>query len=142
MFKFSDTSQDRLNTCHKDLQTIMLVALALSDIDFGIAEGYRSVERQKQLYDDGKSQLDGINKLSNHNYAPSMAVDIYAYVNGKADYDPWNMSYLAGVILSTAKRLYESGRISHHVRWGGTWGKWKDGCNYDGFVDMVHFELI
>jgi peptidoglycan L-alanyl-D-glutamate endopeptidase CwlK len=142
MFKFSNASQEKLGTCHRDLQTVMLVALAHSDVDFGIAEGHRSPKRQNELYKQGKTQIDGIRDLSRHNHQPSIACDIYAYVNGKANYSDKNMAYLAGVILCTATRLYEARRIKHKVRWGGNWDRWQDGADYDGFVDMPHFELI
>ena len=142
MFKFSKTSLERLETCHRDLQTVMLVALAQSDIDFGIACGYRSVEDQQKAYREKRSQLDGVTRKSKHNSTPSMAVDIYAWVNGRANWNDKNLSYLAGVIMSTAKRLHDSRRIKHKLRWGGNWNKWDYACNYDGFVDMPHFELI
>ena len=139
---FSVKSNERLNTCHKDLQLIFREALKHTFIDFGIAEGHRSILRQRELYEQGLSQIDGFTKRSNHNYTPSMAVDIYAFVNGKANYDQYNLCYLAGVILETAKRLFEEGKVKYELRWGGNWGKWKSGCNHLGFVDMVHFELI
>ena len=45
-FEFSKTSKKRLRTCHKDLQLIMECAIAFSKVDFGIAEGHRSIELQ------------------------------------------------------------------------------------------------
>ena len=121
MHKFSGKSKERLETCHKDLQLIMTEAIQNSMVDFGIAEGHRSLERQKLLFDAGKSRIDGISKKGKHNYSPSLAVDIYAFVNGKASWDVSYLSYLGGVITATAAMLYEEGEISHKVRWGGNW---------------------
>ena len=140
--RFSDTSKERLATCHRDLQTVMNRAIEITDIDFGIACGRRTVQEQIKLYEQKKSQLDGITKKSKHNYEPSRAVDIFAYVDGKANYSEKNMAYLAGVILTVAKQLYRKGRITHQIRCGGNWGVWRNGMDYHGFIDLPHFEII
>ncbi len=71
MYKFSRTSASRLRTCHNDLQRIMNEAVAVSNIDFGIAEGHRSIEKQQQYYKEGKSKIDGVNKIGKHNLKPA-----------------------------------------------------------------------
>ena len=73
--KFSKRSQEKLNTCHPDLIKIANKAIELSRIDFGISEGERTLEKQKQLYDQGKSKVDGIKIKGKHNYSPSKAFD-------------------------------------------------------------------
>lgn len=130
-FEFSKTSKSRLRTCHPDLKLIMECALAFSEIDFGIAEGHRSVERQKKLFAEGKSQLDGVRKKSKHNLKPSMAVDIYAWVDGEASWEPEHLSRIAKTVKFVAVQL--GGKVSHSLRWGGDW---------QSFVDMPHFELV
>lgn len=146
-FEFSESSLKRLQTCHEDLQKVMTIALAHSDIDFGIAEGHRTPKRQNELFNtrdkNGKrlTKIDGITQLSKHNHSPSLAVDIYAFVNGRTDYSLINMCYLAGVILSTAKRLHQIGRITHAVRWGGNWDRDNELLTDQDFDDTPHFEL-
>lgn len=141
-YRFSSTSKERLETCHEDLQKIMELALSLSDIDFGIAEGHRSVEDQQKYYNEGKSQIDGINKKSKHNYYPSRAVDIYAYFDGSASWDTKHLAYLGGLIQGISELLKREGEVSHTIRWGGNWDM--DGIIVldHSFVDMPHFEII
>lgn len=142
MYKFGKTSLERLKTCHEDLKLILHRAIRRSSVDFGIAEGHRSLERQKQLFNEGKSRIDGITKKGKHNYTPSLAVDIYAYYNGKSQWDSLHLSYLAGLIESVSNELYEEGLITHRVRWGGNWDS--DGVIVidQSFNDLPHFELV
>ena len=140
-YHFSKISRQRLATCHEDLQIIALEALAVSNVDFGIAEGHRPITRQKALFDKGLSKIDGITKLGKHNHDPSKAFDIYAWVGGKSSYNTATLSYLAGIIVSTAKRLYEQGKTKHLVRWGGNWDKDGEIITDQRFQDLVHFEI-
>jgi len=142
MYRFGTKSKAQLKTAHKDLQKIMNEAIKITDVDFGIAEGHRSIEKQKQYFEDGKSKLDGINKKSKHNYSPSMAVDIYAYVNNNASWDNEHLSYLAGIIHAVSEMLFEQKITNHKLRWGGNWDR--DGVILadQSFDDRPHFELI
>lgn len=132
---FGQTSATRLKTCDKRLQSIMYRAIQVSKIDFGIAEGYRTTERQQELFKQGLTQLNGVTELSNHNYNPSIAVDIFGWVDGKTDYSIPVMCYLAGVIQSVAVEL------GYSVRWGGNWDQ--DGVILadQNFDDLPHYEL-
>lgn len=131
-FKFSRTSKRNLKTCHPDLQLIMKEALLLSEVDFGISEGHRSTERQQQLYREGKSMVDGIHQRSRHQSDPSEACDVFAYVDGKANYEEENMRKIWKAVDFIARQLEVSGKVSHVVEWGGNWRR---------FVDMPHFQL-
>jgi len=146
-YKFGKNSQGKLNTCHKDLQLIFNKVISISKVDFGISEGHRSVERQNELYIQGKSKIDGINKLGKHNHYPSQAVDIFAYhanreVRSKLAYDKSHLGYIAGIVDAVAEELYLEGKITHKIRWGGNWDS--DGIiDFDqSFDDYPHFELI
>jgi peptidoglycan L-alanyl-D-glutamate endopeptidase CwlK len=143
-FKFGERSIDNLDTAHADLKLIMQEALHRSMVDFGVSEGYRSLERQLKLFKEGKSRIDGIKKKGKHNHFPSLAVDIYAYVPGnkKLAYDKAHLGYLAGVIMTVADLLLEEGEISHRLRWGGNWDG--DGTLLvdQNLKDMPHFELV
>lgn len=146
MNKFGRNSQEKLNTCHPDLIKIMTLALSRSSVDFGVSEGERSLSRQKELYDQGKSKIDGIRKKGKHNYSPSLACDIYAYhpdpaTRRKIIWDLGTLCYIAGVVKSCAEELLSKGEISHTVRWGGNWDM--DGVILldQSFDDLPHFEL-
>ena len=51
----------------------------IQHIDITILCGARSVEEQQELFRQGKSKLDGVNKMSKHNHLPSLAVDFSPY---------------------------------------------------------------
>ena len=141
MHKFGSTSKKRLSTCHKDLQMIMNNAIIISNVDFGIAEGHRSIEKQNQYFKEGKSTIDGINRKGKHNYTPSLAADIYPFINGKANWDNEHLSYLSGVIHAVSELLFKKGKTTHKIRWGGNFDM--DGIILEeSFDDRPHFELI
>jgi peptidoglycan L-alanyl-D-glutamate endopeptidase CwlK len=142
MPKFGRSSKEKLATCHDDLQLIMQEAVSVSDVDFGISEGFRTIELQQKYFNEGRSKIDGVNKKGKHNYSPSLASDIYAYVDGKANYEEEHLSYLAGLIHGVSEMLLKQGKISHRVRWGGNWDM--DGTIIldQTFQDRPHFELV
>lgn len=141
-FEFSNTSLKRLATCHGDLQFIMKMAISVSEVDFGISEGYRSIKKQKEYFDQGKSKIDGITRKGKHNHEPSLACDIYAYVDGKASWDHEHITYLAGVITAMANYYYNRGDIEFKIRWGGNWDMDGEILLDQSFDDRPHFELI
>lgn len=142
MYEFGETSKQKLATCHQDLQMIMGLAIMVSKVDFGIAEGYRSLEKQMQYFREGKSKIDGVKVKGKHNSMPSLAVDIYPFVNGKALWEDEHLSYLAGVIESVAQTLLRDGDIHHRIRWGGNWDMDGELLIDQSFDDRPHFELV
>ena len=56
MHRLGRSSNRKLNTCHQDIQMIVREAIQLSVIDFGIAEGERSLEKQMIFFKAGKAQ--------------------------------------------------------------------------------------
>ena len=143
MFRFSKNSEKKLRGMEKPLQDIFRLALKLSDVDFGISEGHRAISRQKKLYAQGRTEpgdivtnIDGVKNLSDHNYKPARAGDIYAYVNGQANYDDIYMMYLGGVITAAAKIL------ELDIKWGGNWDG--DGVllTDQNLKDAPHYSII
>ena len=137
--RFGKRSTENLNSAHPDLVRVANKALSYGVMDFSVIEGHRSVERQKELYDDGKSKIDGINRKGKHNYTPSRAIDIMPYpatvngVNVWGDNQRWCV--LAGLMFAAASE------IQVNIRWGGDWDG--DGNNADSsFNDYPHFEIV
>ena len=131
-FKFGRNSKAELEPLHSDIQLVMNDAIRVSPIDFGIPKGtggLRSAELQHSLFLAGKSKCDGYKKRSKHQ--DGLAVDVYAYVGGKASWKPRHLALIAGVILSCA------GNRGIEMRWGGTFGS----RTFLGW-DYPHFELI
>lgn len=158
MFKLSTRSSERLATCHNDLQLIVKEALRYSPIDFGISHGHRTPEEQFDLFKKGRenrgnkwvvvgpkvTNCDGFIKKSKHNHDPSLAVDIYCWPKAIM-YDAQSLATVGGLIMATANRLYDEGRIRHKLRWGNDWDG--DGVlvakdDDERFIDAPHFELI
>lgn len=142
MHKFGTTSRLRLESCHHDLQLIFNTTIKISSVDFSIADGHRSVERQNEYFKDGKSKIDGITRKGKHNYMPSLAADFYPYVNGKANYDVEHVTYIAGMLHAVSEMLFIEGKITHKLRWGGNWDM--DGVILldQSFDDRPHVELV
>lgn len=145
-FKFGKNSTKKLMTCHKDLILIMQESIERTRIDFGITEGHRSLQRQYQLFIEGKSKIDGKSRKGKHNHSPSMAVDIYIYhpdieTRRILAYDRVSLAYVAGVIDAVAYDLKKKGLVRHTIRWGANWDS--DGViDLDqAFDDYPHFEL-
>lgn len=141
-YKFSRRSKKALKTCHKDLQLIMGESIKLSNIDFGISEGYRSLQDQLKYYHEGKSKIDGIIIKGKHNYDPSLAVDIYLWINNKVSYDINSFLYVIGLIDGIAKMLYKQNKITHLIRSGANWDSDDKYLSDQSFDDLPHLELI
>lgn len=119
-FRFSKRSIERMEGINPALREITEYALELSPIDFGIPQygGLRTAEEQRELYDDGKSQLDGYIKKSYHQ--SGNALDFYAFVDGKASWDKHYLSVVAAAHLQAAAAL------GCKLQWGGLWKSFKD----------------
>ena len=147
MYEFGKRSRKRLNTCHPDL--ILIMEEVIKIYDFSVIEGLRTTKKQREYYETGRSQLDGVHKLSKHQDSGdglSYAIDIMPYYKG---FNPFNNEngaksfyYLAGIVQTVASILYKEGKISHIIRWGGNWDSDMDFFGDSTFFDLPHFELI
>ena len=82
-FIFGKRSSQRLNTCHSDIRHVMIFALHLTKVDFFIAEGSRSKDKQNKYFATGASKVQY--PKSFHNELPlSFAADAVPWVNGKS----------------------------------------------------------
>ena len=134
-FKLSKTSKERLSGVEAKPKAIIYRALEISKVDFGIPEfgGLRTAEEQNQLFKKGVSQLDGYERESYHQ--SGKAVDFYAFVDGKASWQPDHLAMVAAAILQAATEF------GVHAEWGGLWstGQKNNGIEY-GF-DCPHIEF-
>lgn len=125
-FQFSKRSLERMEGVDPRLKEIAKHAITISKIDFGIPQdgGLRTAERQAELFADGKSKADGVKKKSRHQ--SGMALDVYAYVEGKASWEKEHLAMVAAAMLQSASIL------GYKLEWGGLWRS---------FVDMPHFQI-
>ena len=134
-YKFGSSSKAKLGQCHPKLQQIMLAAIANSNVDFGITEGYRDRETQDRFFLEGKSKVRFPN--GKHNSFPSEAVDVVAYVNGKATYEMNYYIYLYGLLTGIAHALFPDVTIRSGLDWDQDGEIMPD----QTFNDGCHFEL-
>lgn len=118
MFKLSDKSLVKMKGVDPALVAVVTKAIELSPVDFGVTEGLRSVERQKELFKAGKSQT----MKSRHIIRE--AVDLVAYVNGKVD---WTWKYYEQIARAMKQAAEELGIA---IEWGGDWVSFKDGAHF------------
>lgn len=79
-FTFGPRSEQRLEGVHPDLVKIVRRALQLSAVDFSVAEGVRSLARQRELVAARKSQTLRSRHLTGH------AVDLYPVAKAGAEF--------------------------------------------------------
>lgn len=126
---FSSQSRSHLDSCDVRLQEICESIIPY--YDFTVLEGYRSNERQDELFRQGKSRLKA--GESKHNSHPSLAVDIAPW---PIDWKDTNRFYLlAGMMFQAAAEL------DVKLRWGGDWDRdWEH--TDQTFFDLPHFEIV
>ena len=120
-FKLSQRSLDRMNGVDDRLVNVVKRAIELTEIDFGVTEGLRSPQRQKELVEQGLSQTLKSKHLTGH------AVDLVAFVDGKVTWDKKPYYKIADAMKQSAKEL------NVNIRWGG---------EFKSFFDAPHFELV
>jgi len=125
-FYLGKNSRANLYGVNAELFQIVELALTITKVDFGIPRdgGLRTAERQKELFLNKKSMLDGYSKKSMHQ--KGKAFDVFAYVNGKASWEEKYLTHVATAVLCAASQLKVP------LIWGGHW---------HNFVDMPHFEI-
>ena len=126
MFQLGKNSVINMAGIDSRLMDIVEVAIKLSNIDFGIPSsgGLRTTEDQAALFTAGKSKGDGRTNKSYHQ--TGKAVDVYAYVDGKASWDHLHLTHIATAMLQA------SAQLGYELKWGGLWNSWQD---------MPHFEI-
>lgn len=128
MYKLGKRSEARLSGVHQDLQSVVREAIKITEQDFSVVEGLRSVERQRELFNKGKSKTMNSRHLTGH------AVDLIPYpFHGDVDQDgipnieDWDQYYpIADAMMAAAKEF------GVDLEWGGNW---------KGFPDGPHFQL-
>jgi peptidoglycan L-alanyl-D-glutamate endopeptidase CwlK len=148
-FELSQRSLDRLEGVEDSLVVVVKRAIQLTNVDFGVSEGVRSVERQKELVAKGAS------KTMKSKHIEGLAVDLVAYISGRVS---WELNLYDDIADAMAAAAKEHGVT---VRWGGAWhiddigtwqGKMEDAMTTyidlrrsqgkRPFIDGPHFELM
>ena len=131
MFQFGKSSLGKLDDIDPILRLVMMEAIKLTVIDFGITEGMRSLERAEQLKADGLSKVGSKSK-----HCLGKAVDIVAYDGSRVT---WDLDFYEEIAQAVGE---VSELLDIPVRWGGSWVTGDFKLNRDmSFIDAVHFEL-
>jgi len=136
-FKLSTKSLERRTGIDPRLIEIDDLALSISVIDFGhpADAGVRTANRQNELFQTGKSGCDGFDKISKHQ--EGLALDFYAFVNGRASWKTEHLAMVAAAYLQAASML------GYKLSWGGFFKpiKKQQGNDYKGGWDYPHVQL-
>lgn len=118
MYKFSERSLRNLKGVDEKLINLMIEVLSISLHDFGITEGLRTREKQKEYVRAGKSQTMDSYHLK------GKAVDIVVYKDKKVT---WDLKYYKEIADMVKKIAVEKGL---KITWGGDWKTLVDGPHF------------
>lgn len=108
-FRFGEKSESNLAGVHPDLVRAVRLALTLSDINFSVHEGVRTLERQQKLFATGASRtLDSLHLTGD-------AVDLVPYVDGHLRWEMPLCNQVAAAMHEACTRLHE------RLVWGRVW---------------------
>lgn len=137
MNHFSTKSQEKLKTCHRDLQ--VLFNHVILEYDCTVICGFRGEAEQNAAFEAGNSQLQY--PKSKHNSFPSMAVDVAPHEQNGIDWNREQCIHFAGYVKGVADQLYRIGTMKYHIRGGIDWNQDND-INDTKFFDACHFEIV
>lgn len=148
-FKLSKRSLSRLEGVRPELVAVVQRAITITNVDFGVIQGLRTMEEQRELVAKGASQTMKSKHLTGE------AVDVMAYVGSRGS---WEMSLYDDIADAFKLAAIEE---DVQIRWGAAW-QVKDLREWDGtmqdamdeyidlrrsqgrrpFIDGPHFELM
>ena len=148
-FKLSSRSLGRLDGVDEKLSNVVKKAIGYSTVDFGVIQGLRSVEEQKELV------ARGLSKTMKSKHLEGRAVDLMAYLNGRAC---WEINVYDEIADAMKQAAIDE---DVHIRWGAAWTvsdirSWEGtmeeamlhyvdirrGQNKRPIIDRPHFELM
>lgn len=147
-YKLSKRSLARLEGVDERLIRVVKTAITFSTVDFGVIQGLRTIEEQRELVAKGASQTMKSKHLDGR------AVDLMAYVGSRGS---WELSLYDNIADAMKLAAIEENVA---IRWGAAWqipdiSEW-DGTMQDAmdkyidlrrsqgrrpFIDGPHFEL-
>lgn len=147
-FQLSQKSLDKLIGIDPKLAQVVKLAIDYTTVDFGVTEGLRTVEKQREYFEAGKSQT------MSSKHIDGKAVDLAAYVAGTISWEHNLYDNVADAMKTAAIEL------NVPIRWGAAWnvpdirlwrGTMEEAMNYyiderrkqskRPFIDAPHFEM-
>jgi peptidoglycan L-alanyl-D-glutamate endopeptidase CwlK len=153
-FNLSQRSLNKLDGVHPDLVAVVKRAIELTDVDFGVTYGVRTLAEQKELVAQGRSQtMKSKHLIQGDGY--SHAVDLVAYFGSDVS---WELNVYDNIADAMAEAANE---VGIPLKWGAAWsvgditsyvGTMEDAMNEyidlrrsEGrrpFIDAPHFEMM
>lgn len=118
-FTLSKASLKKLEGVHPDLIRVVKRAITLTEVDFKVGEGLRSLAQQKKNVANGVSWTLKSRHLTGH------AVDLLALVGGKVTWS-WAPYYRIAAAMKGAANAE-----CVPIIWGGDWKTTKDGPHFE-----------
>ena len=147
-FNLSSRSLNTLLGVHPDLVAVVKRAIEITEEDFMVGDGVRSLSTQRRYVRQGKSKTMNSRHIKASN-GYSHAVDLWLWKDGQISWDTSgaesrytvsnvddyeNYQEIGTSMIAAAKEL------GIPLRWGADWDM--DGQHTDhSFIDWVHFEL-
>ena len=148
MYELSQRSLSKLEGVDERLVKVVCRAITLTDTDFGVIQGLRTEEEQKELVAKGAS------KTMKSKHLDGLAVDLMAYINGRGS---WELNVYDNIANAMREAAVDEGVP---IRWGAAWhipdirfwpGTMEEAMNdyvdvrrAEGkrpFIDAPHFEI-
>lgn len=117
-YRLGNRSKERLEGVHPDMVAVVERAIELTEIDFTVLEGLRTLERQETLVARGASTTLNSRHITGH------AVDLGAYVDGEVRWD-WPLYHKIAEAMKQAAL-----ELKVDMDWGGDWKSFPDGPHY------------
>lgn len=153
-FKLSQRSLGKLDGVHPDLVAVVKRAIEVTDVDFGVTYGVRTLAEQKELYNSGRSQtMKSKHLIQDDGY--SHAVDLVAYFGSNVS---WELNVYDNICDAMAIAAEE---LEVPIKWGAAWSegdiRYYDDTAEDAmnayidlrrsqgrrpFIDAPHFEMM
>jgi len=153
-FHLSQRSLDNLEGVDPQMVAVVKLAITKTKIDFGVIEGVRTIECQRELVAAGASKTMDSKHILSIVTGYGNAVDLMAYIGSRGS---WELNLYDDI----ADAMSEAGReLNVPIKWGAAWTV-NDICEWGGsmesamnsyidtrrsqnrrpFIDGPHFEL-
>ena len=153
-FKLSTRSKNKLKGVHPDMIAVVERAIELTDVDFGVTYGVRSLAEQEKLVASGRSQTMKSKHLKQDD-GYSHAVDVVAYDGSDV---VWEINVYDNICDAFKQAAIEKDVA---IKWGAAWSEGdirlykgpaefhmnryidlRRGQGRRPFIDGPHFELM
>jgi peptidoglycan L-alanyl-D-glutamate endopeptidase CwlK len=115
-FSLSNRSLDKLEGVHPDLVAVVKRAIQITDVDFGVTYGVRTLAEQEELYNSGRSQtMKSKHLIQDDGY--SHAVDLVAYFGSNVS---WELNVYDNICDAMAIAAEE---LEVPIKWGAAWSE-------------------